>query len=87
MPYTPILATLGYVLSQDWRRVLMLHRNVRSDDHHVGKYIGLGGKLKAEEDAVAGMRREIREEAGIDCLALNLRGTMSWPGFGAHGEG
>jgi 8-oxo-dGTP diphosphatase len=87
MPYTPILATLGYVLSQDRRRVLMIHRNLRPDDHHAGKYNGLGGKLEANEDALAGVRREIREEAGIDCLELSLRGTMNWPGFGAHGEG
>ena len=44
MPYTPILATLGYVLSPDRRRVLMIHRNVRAGDHHLGKYNGLGGK-------------------------------------------
>ena len=87
MPYTPILATLGYVLSPDRQRVLMIHRNSRKDDHHVGKYNGLGGKLESTEDAAAGMRREIREEAGIDCIALSLRGTMNWPGFGAHGEG
>jgi len=87
VPYTPILATLGYVLSQDRQRVLMIHRNVRNDDHHAGKYNGLGGKLEANEDAVAGMQREIREEAGIDCLELSLRGTMNWPGFGAQGEG
>ena len=86
MPYTPILATLGYVLSPDQRRVLMIHRNIRNDDHHIGKYNGLGGKLEANEDVVAGMRREIHEEAGIECVGLSLRGTMNWPGFGAHGE-
>jgi 8-oxo-dGTP diphosphatase len=86
MPYTPILATLGYVLSPDRRRVLMIHRNIRKDDHHIGKYNGLGGKLEAYEDVVAGMRREIREEAGIECLELGLRGSMNWPGFGAQGE-
>jgi hypothetical protein len=32
------------------------------------------------------MRREIHEEAGIDCEELKLRGTISWPGFGKHGE-
>src|SRR3546814_14437711 len=32
------------------------------------------------------MRREIAEEAGIECTALSLRGTISWPGFGKHGE-
>ena len=86
MPYTPILATLGYVLSPDRRRVLMIHRNARVGDQHLGKYNGLGGKLEANEDIVAGMRREIHEEAGIDCLDLALRGTISWPGFGKHGE-
>ena len=86
MPYTPILATLGYVLSPDRRRVLMVHRNARAHDQHLGKYNGLGGKLDPHEDVVAGMRREIREEAGIECDALTLRGTISWPGFGKHGE-
>lgn len=86
MPYTPIVATLGYVLSADRRKVLMVHRNARPDDHQLGKYNGLGGKLEADEDVVAGMRREIREEAGIDCEAMSLRGTISWPGFGRHGE-
>jgi 8-oxo-dGTP diphosphatase len=86
MPYTPILATLGYVLSPDGRDVLMVHRNRRAGDAHLGKYNGLGGKLDAGEDVVAGMRREIREEAGLECTSLRLRGTISWPGFGTHGE-
>jgi len=86
MPYTPIVATLGYVLSPDGSRVLMIHRNARADDHHLGKYNGLGGKLDAHEDVLSGMRREIREEAGIDCVELRLRGTISWPGFGRNGE-
>lgn len=86
MPYTPILATLGYVLSADRRQALLVHRNARADDAHLGKYNGLGGKLEAHEDVIAGMRREIREEAQIECLELTLRGTLSWPGFGKHGE-
>lgn len=86
MPYTPILATLGYVLSPDRSRCLMVHRNARPGDNHLGKYNGLGGKLEPDEDVMAGMRREIREEAGIECESLQLRGTLSWPGFGKQGE-
>ncbi|MCL5999317.1 MAG: 8-oxo-dGTP diphosphatase [Chloroflexi bacterium] len=86
MPYTPIVATLGYVLSPDRQQVLMIHRNARPDDLHYGKYNGLGGKLEREEDVVSGMRRELREEAGIEAVTLTLRGTISWPGFGKHGE-
>ena len=86
MPYTPILATLGYVMSPDGRQTLLIHRNSRDDDHHLGKYNGLGGKLDPYEDVVAGLKREIREEAGIECEEIKLRGTISWPGFGKHGE-
>jgi 8-oxo-dGTP diphosphatase len=86
MPYTPIVATLGYVLSPDGGRVLLVHRNRRPGDAHLGKYNGLGGKLEPGEDVAACMRREIREEAGIECVELVLRGTISWPGFGKGGE-
>jgi 8-oxo-dGTP diphosphatase len=86
MPYTPILATLAYVLSPEGKRVLLIHRNRRPDDAHFGKYNGLGGKLEPLEDVVAGVRREVREEAGLGCGVLSLRGTISWPGFGKGGE-
>ncbi|HET6655073.1 MAG TPA: 8-oxo-dGTP diphosphatase [Gammaproteobacteria bacterium] len=86
MNYTPIVATLGYVLSPDGRQVLMIHRNKLAADQHLGKYNGLGGKMDPDEDIATCMRREIREEAGIECLEMRLRGTLSWPGFGKQGE-
>ena len=86
MPYAPILATLGYVFAPDRKRVLLVHRVGRAGDAHFGKYNGLGGKLEPHEDVVAGMRREIREEAQIECDELHLAGTVSWPGFGPRGE-
>jgi 8-oxo-dGTP diphosphatase len=84
--FTPVLATLGYVLSADGNRVLLVHRNRRPDDAHLGKYNGLGGKIEAGEDVISAMRREIREEAGLECDKMVLRGTISWPGFGAKGD-
>ncbi len=86
MPYTPVLATLGYVLSPDGGRVLLVRRDRRSSDAHYGKYNGLGGKLEAGEDVVTGFRREVREESGLECEAFALRGTISWPGFGPGGD-
>ncbi|MCS6879818.1 MAG: 8-oxo-dGTP diphosphatase [Oscillochloridaceae bacterium] len=86
MPYTPIIATLGYVLSPERTAVLLVHRNARAQDQHLGKYNGLGGKIEPYEDVVSGMRRELREEAAIEALDLTLRGTISWPGFGKQGE-
>jgi 8-oxo-dGTP diphosphatase len=81
-----VLATLGYVLSADRRRVLMIRRDARPDDIHFGYYNGLGGKLEPDEDVAAGMRREVREEADLDCGPLDFAGTVSWPGFGRAGE-
>jgi 8-oxo-dGTP diphosphatase len=86
MHYTPVLATLAYVLSPDGRQVLLIHRNRRPDDPHLGKYNGLGGKLDRGEDVAASVRREVREESGLECDELLLRGTISWPGFGRDGE-
>ena len=84
--YQPIIGTLGFVLSPDRRRVLMVHRNRRISDDHYGKYNGLGGKMRPDEDVAACLKREIMEEAGIECLEMRLRGTVNWTGFGPRGE-
>ena len=86
MHFTPIVATLGYLISEDGRWVLLIHRNKRADDAHLGKYNGLGGKLEANEGVLGCMKREFFEEAGVHLEHLELRGTVSWPGFGKHGE-
>lgn len=84
--YTPIVGTLGYILSPNAEKVLLVHRNARENDQHLGRYNGLGGKMEADEDVYSCMVREIREEAGILCREMQLRGTVSWPGFGLGGE-
>ncbi|PIE60749.1 MAG: 7,8-dihydro-8-oxoguanine triphosphatase [Desulfobulbus propionicus] len=84
--YKPIIGTLGYILSPCKKRVLLMHRNTRKDDHHRGKYNGLGGKMEADEDVVYCMRREIFEESGLTCTQMVLRGTINWKGFGPEGE-
>lgn len=64
----------------------MIRRDARPDDLHFGYYNGLGGKLEPDEDVAAGMRREVREEAGLECGLLEFAGTISWPGFRRGGE-
>lgn len=85
-PHCPIIATLGYVLSPDRSHTLLVHRIARGHDHHLGKYNGLGGKMHPDENIIQCMRREIREEAGIECRDMVLRGTINWTGFGAKAE-
>lgn len=84
--YTPILATLGYIVSPDGRQVLLVHRNKRPDDLHYGKYNGLGGKLDRDESVTDCMKREILEESGLHVEAMTLRGMINWPGFGKNEE-
>lgn len=84
--YTPILATLGYIMSPDGKQTLLVHRNKRSDDQHLGKYNGLGGKMLPEEDIYQCLVREIFEEANIRCEQAVLKGTINWTGFGPLGE-
>ncbi len=84
--YTPILATLGYIVSPDGERTLLVHRNKRESDIHLGKYNGLGGKMKPNETIQGCLLREIWEETGLTCHDTQLRGTINWKGFGADGE-
>lgn len=84
--YCPIIGALAFIMSEDGRRVLMVHRNARDDDEHIGKYNGLGGHMEPEEDVLECIKREVREEAGIECIDIKLRGTVNWTGFGKNGE-
>ena len=84
--YTPIIGTLGYIVNEAQTEVLLVHRNARKSDQHLGKYNGLGGKLEANEDPATGMVREIKEEAGINVVDMNLKGVINWTGFGPKGE-
>lgn len=81
---TPVMTTLAYIVRDD--TVLLCHRIAREDDLQHGKYNGVGGHMERDEDPVTCIRREIREETGLEITDPVLRGTISWPGFGRHGE-
>jgi ADP-ribose pyrophosphatase len=86
MRYTPILGTLGYILSPDRENVLLVHRIARRHDDQLGKYNGLGGKMDRGEDIASCMIREIREESGLVVTEMGFRGTINWTNFGPKGE-
>ncbi len=86
MAFTPIVGTLAYLWDRDADAVLMIRRNARPDDDHYGKVNGLGGKVEPDEDIVASLRREIREEAHLELTSLQLRGTITWTNFGPKQE-
>lgn len=73
-----ILATLCYVRTGG--KTLMMHRNKRPDDVHLGKYNGLGGKFEAGESPEECVVREVLEESGLT-IRPQLRGVMTFPQF------
>ena len=82
--HRPIVGTLGYILSPDRSRVLMVHRTYRETDENLGKYNGVGGHLERGEGVAACMVREIREETGLEVVSMRLRGTICWSDFGPN---
>lgn len=86
MAFTPIVGTLAYLFDRDRDAVLMIRRNARLDDDHFGKVNGLGGKLEPDEGVVAGLRRELHEEAEVELTSVHLRGTITWTNFGPKRE-
>lgn len=73
-----ILATLCYVRAEG--KTLMMHRNKRADDVHLGKYNGLGGKFEAGESPEECVIREVFEESGLK-IEPRLKGVMTFPQF------
>lgn len=73
------IATLCYVKRNG--QTLMMHRNKRPDDMHLGKWNGLGGKLELGETPEACARREIWEESGLEVANLRLHGVLTFPAF------
>ena len=55
---------------------LMLYRNKKENDLNEGKWIGLGGKCLPGETPEACVRREVREEAGIELDTCEYRGVV-----------
>ena len=74
-----IAATLCYVQSNG--RTLMMHRNKKPGDVHIGKWNGLGGKLDPGESPDECVVREIREESGLTLIEPRLRGVLTFPAF------
>ncbi len=64
----------------------MLHRNKKENDHHKGKWNGLGGKFEAGESPEMCLEREIYEESGLTVEKATLRGFITFPLFDAKDD-
>ena len=64
-------------------RILMIHRNIKVDDHHQGKWNGLGGKLEFGETFLEAAVREFEEEAHVSTKISQWQwaGQLFFPNF------
>ena len=74
-----VASTLCYI--QHNGKTLMLHRVKKDKDIHKGKYNGLGGKFLPGETPLECVKREVKEESGLEISNPRLRGVMSFPEF------
>lgn len=73
------LATLCYVFNNN--KVLMINRNKRKNDMHLGKWNGLGGKFEPGETPEECVIREVYEESGLLIKNPELKGFLTFPAF------
>ena len=75
----------GFLLSRDRSRVLLIRK--RRPAWQAGKLNGLGGKVEPGETALDAMRREFREEAGVDVAEWQHVLTLSGADDAGSGRG
>ena len=70
------VTTLCYIERGD--EVLMLHRTKKKSDLNEGKWIGVGGHVKAGESPYDCVRRETMEETGLTLQSLFFRAVITF---------
>src|SRR4051794_33252789 len=75
----------GFLFSPDRTRVLLIRK--RRPAWQAGKLNGLGGKIEAGETPLEAMRREFREEAGVDVAEWQHVLTLSGADDAGSGRG
>jgi 8-oxo-dGTP diphosphatase len=75
----------GFLFTPDRDRVLLIRK--RRPAWQAGKLNGLGGKIEPGETALEAMRREFREEAGVDVTEWQHVLTLSGEDDAGSGRG
>ena len=68
--------TLCYIERDE--KYLMLHRVKKVNDENRDKWIGIGGRIEAGETPFDCVRREVKEETGLDLVTPRYRGIVTF---------
>ena len=68
--------TLCYI--EENEAYLMLHRVKKINDENKDKWVGVGGKLEYGESPFDCVRREAKEEVGVELTGLTYRGIITF---------
>ncbi len=71
-----LFTTLAYIEKDG--SFLLLHRTKKKNDFNEGKWIGVGGKLEPGETMVQAMKREIKEETGLQVEGYAYYGKIDF---------
>ena len=71
-----INTTLCYIEKD--QKYLMLHRVKKINDLNKDKWIGIGGKLENCESPQDCIRREVKEESGLELCKIEYRGFVTF---------
>jgi len=71
------MTTLCYIENEN-EEYLMLHRVKKENDENRDKYIGIGGKFEENESPFECVRREIKEETGLNAERLVYCGIVTF---------
>ncbi len=76
---TPTRYVAGFLLDPPGARVVLVRKNRPAFQR--GLLNAVGGKIEGGESVEEAMRREFREEAGLDVAAWRGEAVLSGPGF------
>lgn len=79
-----VLSVLVYLRKN--HQTLMLYRNKKKNDLNAGKWIGVGGKIEANESPYEAMLRETFEETNYQVQSARLAGIVTFIDQGEHYE-